>query len=51
MQFSFNKSFELDLKNLGLSYDILDLDSKNTWTTLLESDWFYDILELDLNNT
>ena len=29
----------------------LDLDSKNTWTTLLASDWFYDILELFVKRT
>ena len=26
-----------------------DLDSENTWNILLDSDWFYDILELDLH--
>ena len=25
--------------------------AKNTWTALLESDWFYDILESDLKST
>ena len=27
------------------------LDSKNTWTTLLDSDWSYDVLKLDLKST
>ena len=27
------------------------MDSKNTWTALLDSDGFYDILELDLKST
>ena len=46
------KSLDLDLKNLRLftGYDILNLDLKNTWTTLLESDWYYDILELDMKS-
>ena len=26
-------------------YDILDLGSKNTWSTLLNSNWFYDTLK------
>ena len=30
---------------------ILDLESKNTWTSLLDSDWFYDISTLDLKST
>ena len=27
----------------------MDLDSKSNWTTLLDLEWFYDILELDLS--
>ena len=51
---NFLKSLDLDLKNLGLLYRarlnyVLDLDIE--WTTLLDSDWFYDILELDLKST
>ena len=51
---NFQKSLDLDLKNLGLLYwarlnYVLDLDIE--WTTLLDSDWFYDILELDLKST
>ena len=30
---------------------MLDLDSKNSWTSLLDSDWLGDILELDLKST
>ena len=29
----------------------MDLDSKNIWITLLELNWFYDVLELDLKST
>ena len=29
----------------------MDLDSKNTWTILQDSDWFYDMLELGLKST
>ena len=51
---NFQKSLDLDLKNLGLLYwarlnYVLDLDIE--WTTLLDSDQFYDILELDLKST
>ena len=27
---------------------MLDLNKKNKWTSLLDSDWFYDISELEL---
>ena len=30
---------------------MLDLALKNTRTTLLDLDWFYDVLDLDLRNT
>ena len=30
---------------------MLKLDSKNTWTSLLDSGWSYDMLELDLKST
>ena len=61
---------DLDLKNPGLLYwawigfiDILELDLKNTWTNLLDSDLFYYnqegmllekseyLLELSVSNT
>ena len=29
----------------------MDFDLKNTWVTLLDLDWFYDILGVDLKNT
>ena len=29
----------------------MDLESKNTWTTLLDLDWLYDMLGLDLKGT
>ena len=29
----------------------MDVDSKNNLTTLLDWDWFYNILELDLKNS
>ena len=29
----------------------MDLNLKNAWTTLMESNWFDDILELDLKST
>ena len=56
LQFNFEKSLDLDLKNLRLSYwarinfmiYMLDLNTKNKWTSLLDSDWFYDISELEL---
>ena len=54
LQFNFKKSLDFKilhyLTRLGLFYDILDLDLKNTWTTLPDSDWFYDILELELES-
>ena len=70
MQFNFNKSLDLGLKNPGLPYwawisfiDILELDLKNTWTNLLDSDLLYYnqegmllekseyLLELSVSNT
>ena len=51
------ETFIVSLVELGLEKsrtvlltdDILDLNSKNTWSTILE--WFYDILNLDLWKT
>ena len=40
------------LRSLGsYNYDLMDLNSKNIWIPLLESDWSYDILELYLKST
>ena len=30
---------------------MLDLDLKNIWTVLLDLDWLFDILDLELKNT
>ena len=32
-------------------YDTLDLDTKNTWTTLLDLDWFYIGVRLESTQT
>ena len=34
------EKYSHSLLNLDWFYDIMDLDLKNTWTNLLDSDWF-----------
>ena len=37
----FYNILELDVGFYNIFYDIFDWDLKNTWTNLMDTDWFY----------